>query len=315
MRVGGIDIGTNTVRLLIADIEADPWISEKPIIKRFYEKQRITRLGEGMISTGYLQEAAMARTLAVLRGFKDDLKRHAISDVTCAGTSAIRETGNGRVFIRQVAQKIGFDIEVLSEQEEARRTLLGVENALDVVSEAFLVVDIGGGSTELILKTHQEVPRVISTPLGVVKLVEQHFYSDPPSNTDLKGLVKTIESTLKSAWKSLEPAKELVVVGTAGTATTLAAMQLGLTKYDPDQVQGFRMTLGQIEHWLTRLAGLSYDKRSRIPGLERGREDLIIAGTAILIAILKMAGVCEWVVSDAGLREGLLVNRWKQQFG
>ena len=313
MIVGGIDIGTNTVRLLIGDIQAHPQCSDKPTLKRLFENQYITRLGEGIVSAGRLSERTMNRTVSVLKGFKEDLECYSVHAMICVGTSAIREAVNGQDFIKHVKQEMSFDIEVISDREEARRTMLGVENGLGIIPRSLLVVDIGGGSTELILK-HQEDPvHSVSTPLGVVKLAEHYLRSDPPSEKDLENLLHAIDSILRSAWKSMSPVKTPVIVGTAGTATTLAAMELGMAKYDPKRVQNFRMSLRQVEHWFKKLASMPVAERRKIVGLEAGREDVIVAGAAILMTFLRMIGAQEWVVSDSGLREGLLVDWWKRQ--
>jgi exopolyphosphatase / guanosine-5'-triphosphate,3'-diphosphate pyrophosphatase len=310
---GGIDIGTNTVRLLIGDIGAHPLCSGKPILKRLFENQRITRLGEGIVSAGRLSDEAMDRTVAVLKEFKEDLKRYTVHKMICVGTSALREAMNSHEFIKHVKQEIGFDIEVISDREEARRTLLGVENGLGMIPRTLVVIDIGGGSTELILRRYGEPVHSISTRLGVVKLAEHYVRSDPPSQEDLEDLLRAVESELQPAWKSWGSVKEPVIVGTAGTATTLAAMELGMANYDPERVQNFRMSLQQVEHWFKKLSGLSVAERRKIVGLEAGREDVIVSGSAILMVLLKMSGVQEWVVSDSGLREGLLIDGWKHQ--
>jgi exopolyphosphatase / guanosine-5'-triphosphate,3'-diphosphate pyrophosphatase len=313
MIVSGIDIGTNTVRLLIGDMQVHPQCPDKPILKRLFENQYITRLGEGIISAGRLSERAMNRTVSVLKEFKIDLDRYSIQVIVCVGTSAIREAVNGQDFIKYVKNEIGFDIEVISDREEARRTLLGVENGLGTIPGSLLVVDIGGGSTELILKQQREPVHSISMHLGVVKLVEHYLKSDPPSEKDIENLLNAIDSTLRSAWKSMSPVKTPVIVGTAGTATTLAAMELGMAKYDPKRVQNYQMSLRQVEHWFKKLSNLTVAERCKIVGLEAGREDVIVAGSAILMSFLKMIGAQKWVVSDSGLREGLLVDWWKCQ--
>ncbi len=318
MIVAGIDIGTNTVRLLIADLKKHPSPFQGPVLTRLHDDRRITRLGEGALTTGRLQARAIARTLSALTDFKSALDRYPIEAVVCAGTSAVREAANGLAFTRQIKQEVGLDVEVISGAEEARRTLLGVEQALGEALGTLLVIDIGGGSTELILKSERQrtQPMTMTTPLGVVKLTEQYLSasggSDPPSDEDQRRLFSIIEATLRPVWLTFGEVKNPVIVGTAGTVTTLAAMELGMAVYDPGRVQNLRMTLEQVEKWFARLASLGLAERRGIAGLEPGREDLIVAGTAILMTVLRLAGTKEWIVSDAGLREGLLVDWWQR---
>ena len=320
MIVAGIDIGTNTVRLLVADLKKHPSPSQGPacrtggpVLTRLHDDRRITRLGEGTLTTGRLQPRAMARTLSALTDFKSAMDHYPIEAVVCAGTSAVREAANGLAFTRQIRQEVGLDVEVISGAEEARRTLLGVEQAVGEAPGTLLVIDIGGGSTELILKSegHRTQPMTMTTPLGVVKLTEQYLRSDPPSDEDQRRLFSIIETTLRPVWMTFGEVKNPVIVGCAGTVTTLAAMELGMAVYDPGRVQNLRMTLGQVEKWFARLASLRLAERRGIAGLEPGREDLIVAGTAILMTVLRLAGAKEWIVSDAGLREGLLVDWWE----
>jgi exopolyphosphatase/guanosine-5'-triphosphate,3'-diphosphate pyrophosphatase len=310
--VASIDIGTNTLRLLIADLQSHPSRTGWPAWVILHEDRRITRLGEAIHSTGRLKTQAMARTLSALRAFKSAVDRHAVEAVVCVGTSAVRETANGLAFVGEIRRKIGLEVEVIEGQEEARRTLLGIEWGLGETPDTLLAVDIGGGSTELIAKVHGQPTRILTTSLGVVKLAEQYLRSDPLSPEDQQRLISAIETPLKAVWEELGMLKDPVVVGTAGTVTTLAAMQLGLIEYDPERVQNFRMTREQVEAWFRRLSGLPLAERCTLPGLERGREDLIVAGAAILMVVLRRARVKEWVVSDAGLREGLLVDWWQR---
>ena len=205
-------------------------------------------------------------------------------------------------------------MEILSDRDEAERTLLGVENGLTVVPDTMLVIDIGGGSTEFILKELGEPFCYVSTPLGVVKLTEEYLRTAPPSVDDQRRLTRNIESVLRGVWMNLKPKNRPCVIGTAGTATTLAAMELGMKAYDPARAQNHRMTLGQTDSWYHRLASSTLSERLRIDGLERGREDLIVAGVAVLVAFLRQTGIQEWMVSDYGLREGLLVH-WFRVYG
>jgi exopolyphosphatase/guanosine-5'-triphosphate,3'-diphosphate pyrophosphatase len=307
MIVAGIDIGSNTVRLLIAEVEPRPGTPARPRIRTIHEDRRITRLGEGVGESHRLSPAAVDRTLSALNGFKTAIDRCNVGSVVCTATSAVRESENGRAFVRRILDETGLAVEVITGEEEARRTLLGVELAFDGHPDSLLVIDIGGGSTELIHRGRSGSVRAVSTPLGVVKLTETYLQSDPPGPAEAARMTAAIESSLRSAWPDPESSNP-TVVGTAGTVTTLAAMELGMERYDPGRVQNFRMTRRRVEDWYGRLLRLTLAERRRLAGLESGREDLIVAGTAILLGALKLAGAEEWIVSDAGLREGLLVH-------
>jgi exopolyphosphatase/guanosine-5'-triphosphate,3'-diphosphate pyrophosphatase len=305
--VAGIDIGSNTVRLLIAEVEARIGTPSRPAIRTIHEDRRITRLGEGVGDSNRLSPSAVDRTLSALNQFKAAIDQWKPAAVVCTATSAVRESKNGREFVRRVLVETGLSVEVIAGEEEARRTLLGVERALDETPESLLVIDIGGGSTELIYRGRKGPIRAVSTPLGVVKLTESFLKSDPPIPADAAKMTAAIESALRTVWP-VSGSSNPAVIGTAGTVTTLAAMELGMKRYDPERVQNYRMTRRQVQTWYERLLGLALTERRKLAGLEKGREDLIVAGTAILLVALNLANADEWIVSDAGLREGLLVN-------
>lgn len=301
--MAAIDVGSNTVRLLIAERPPGP-----PTFRTIFEDRRITRLGEKVGSTGRIQDEAVQRTLAALQSFRKSVDEYAVENLVCTGTSALREAENGRDTAAYLTRRTGIEIEILSGEEEARRTLLGVEQAMGRLAEALIVVDIGGGSTEFIRRDGDRPPVFISIPVGVVKLTERHPSSDSLGPGAMRAMFESIEAALRPVRPVLESGGRPEIVATAGTPTTLAAIELGMTAYDPDRIQNFRMTDRQVEKWLDRLAAMSSEDRKAVPGLERGREDLIVSGAAILLTVLRWAGAAEWIVSDAGLREGLLVN-------
>lgn len=308
MLVASIDIGSNTVRFLIGDLSRDPNRSERILIKRIHELSKITRLGEGIHSTRCLGEEARSRTIDVLKMFRESVERHSVLETVCVGTSAIRDSSNSEEFRLQLLNETGFELEIISGEEEARRTLLGVENELLSVPKRYLIVDIGGGSTELIQRAEEEAVQLISLPLGVIKLTEQCLRSDPPSSIELKKLEDQINGVIKKECAKLGSIAGSMVIGTAGTATTLAAMELGLKEYDSNKVQNLRVTMAQVQVHYNALILLSLSKRREIVGLEAGREDVILSGLAILLSVLRLTENKEWIVSDAGLREGLLVK-------
>ena len=315
MLVAGLDIGSNTVRLLIGELSRDPDRPERTLIERVHESSKITRLGEGVLSSRCLGDKARSRTIDALKMFRKTVDRYSVYETVCVGTSAIRDSINSEEFRLQLFNETGFELEIISGEEEARRTLLGVECKLAYIPSRYLIIDIGGGSTELILRTEDRAVQLISLPLGVIKLTEQWLRSDPPLSMELKNLEDQIDEVIKkecTEWGSMAGS---IVIGTAGTATTMAAMELGFKRYDPDKVQGLRMTLAQVQVRYNALIILSLSKRREIVGLEPGREDVILAGLAILLSVLNMTESKEWIVSDAGLREGLLIKCYVENKG
>lgn len=295
MRLAGIDIGTNTVRLLIAEVGQDG-------LRPIQDDQRIPRLGEGPP----LRPAAIERVLAVLHDFHRQIQSAGVSGVTVAATSAVREAPNGWMFVQRVKDELGLEVEVLSGEQEAERTALGAMVGLGCRTE-LLIVDIGGGSTELIAVDAMGRLRTVSIPMGVVKLTEQHLAGDPPSEEAQARLREAVRPPLAAALGGLGPLDGYRIVGTAGTVTTLAAMHEGLSHYTPERVHGVQMSRIVVSQLAHRLASLPLDARRAIPVMERGREDVIVAGALLLDELLDLLKVQEITVSDWGLREGIVL--------
>lgn len=303
MRLGAIDVGSNTVRLLVADvIGGGRWrIAD--------QDQTITRLGENLARTGALGDAPMARTLAAVRDYVARGARLGASEIRIVATSAVREASNGRAFAAAVEQATGQRVNVVSGEVEARLTLLGVGHGLGRLSGLVLTFDIGGGSTEYVLSEGDAIRSMISLRLGVVPLAERFPFpgiADPKLYRELYDEVRRrLGLELPEAIRSARVAH---LIGTAGTVTALAALDLGLLRYDPDRVQGHVLSRATVERLLGRLCGLSVGERAELPCLEPGRADLIIPGTAIVMATLDQIGIDELRVSEFGLREGVIVD-------
>ena len=297
--VAGIDIGTNTVRLLIA--EADPAGRFRPL----YEAQHIPRLGEG--HEGWLRPQAVARTMTVLQAFDRIMKSHGVETVVAVATSAVRDAGNQAEFLRQVKTDTGLDVEVLSGEEEARRTYRGV--AYGMGGGPMLLMDIGGGSTEFVKAVDHRVVTGLSATIGTVRLTERYLRTDPPAPADLQILWEDVTDLLRDAAERVGPCDGLRFVGTAGTVTTLAAVSHGLRRYDAQQVHGTILTREVVTRLWDRLKGQSIaDRMAENPGLERGRADVIVAGAAIVLIALTTFGFDRLLVSDYGLREGIILT-------
>lgn len=305
MILAGIDIGTNALRLLIAEIHrTEGRVKIRPI----REVRRITRLGEGIVHSGVLSPRAVARTFEALKEFHAVMTGVAVDAVIAVATSAVREAGNRQSLLDRLRRELGMEAEVISGEEEARRTLRGVRYGLYPYDQNILVMDIGGGSTEWMVVTDGEIRELKTVDTGVVKLTDRYIVTDPVLREDQVRMLRAIEETVQPVLESLGPRSGHRLIGTAGTATTLAALELGMTMYEASRVQNMSLSLERIEAWYRKLVGMTLEERRGLPGLERGREDLIIAGTALLMTAMRHLGFQEVVVSDYGLKEGLLID-------
>ncbi|MBI5184059.1 MAG: Ppx/GppA family phosphatase [Nitrospinae bacterium] len=310
MILASIDIGTNTTRLLI--VEANTPSS----FRRIYSDRVITRLGGGFSQNGRITYDAMERVRRVLSDFKDKIDNYKCEKVSAVATSVVREAKNRDEFIKKVRERTGIEIEVISWQEEARRTLLGVFMGIPNHIESGLVYDIGGGSTEFILTKGRRPVRFFGTDLGVVHLAERYIYSDPIKEDEYKRLEEEIEKKILKVRSEIYCQREEVIgyegefklIGTAGTITTLAAIDMDLFPYDSSKINGHIISINRINEILNDLMSRTLEERRDIPSIERGREDIIIPGSIIVIKTMEILGFEEMIVSDFGLREGIILN-------
>jgi len=308
MILAGIDIGTNTLRLLVA--EAGPGS-----LREIYSARYITRLGKDLERMGRLSSEAQENSLKVLTGFAEAIRRHSAAGVSAVGTSAFRNASNAHDYVNEVKKRTGLTITIISGEEEARLTLLGVLHSLkdldklqDGSSASAVVIDIGGGSTEIIVTRQGHAPVTTSLPLGAVYLTERFLKHDPPSPDELELLRNAIRTVMENQEHGPCANPAAILIGTAGTITTLAAMDQKLVDYDPDRINRHLMTVQAIDDMVADLAAKTLKERRAIPGLERGREDIILAGSVITQEIMKRFGFSRMIVSDAGLREGIIID-------
>lgn len=297
-----IDIGSNTVRLLILEAGADKDFRE------IDSARRITRLGEGMDTGKRLLPRRMDDTIAVLLQFRDICGKYGNIPVRAVATSAVREAENKGEFLAKVKKQTGFDIEVISWEEEARLTLEGVFWKIPHQNRNILIFDIGGGSTEFILSRGREIAGFVSTSLGVVRLTEKFISRHPVVGEEYDNLTAHIRSQLASVKARLSSFPPEMVIGTAGTVTTLAALEGHIYPYDPGKIHGAVLPFDRIQAIQDDLKGKSIEERLLIKSLEPGREDLIIAGTAIVLETLKTFACSDLVVSEYSLREGIILK-------
>ncbi|MCI0480763.1 MAG: Ppx/GppA family phosphatase [Candidatus Dadabacteria bacterium] len=305
MRIASIDIGTNTFRLLVSEADGGKFI------KKLYISREITRLGEGLTPEKMLiNPNAIDRSLNALSGFSLKLKEYDVSKLRAVATSAVRESLNGLDFVKKVEAETGIPVEVISGDEEARLTVEGVLNSVGFDTPDCLIFDIGGGSTEYVYVKEGEIANIASTGLGVVRLTEKYLKGETDTEPDIALLSGHIHETIVDGLSSFPAAAgdKITLIGTAGTPTTLAAMELRLAKYDPVLVNNFILTSGMIESTLQTILSVPRFERTKIPGLEKGREDLIVSGIARVQKTMERFSSDRLVVSDAGLLEGIAYN-------
>ncbi|MDB4941816.1 MAG: Exopolyphosphatase [Labilithrix sp.] len=299
MRVAAIDIGTNTVLLLVAERAPDG------TLVAVEEHATITRLGQGVDRTRTLAPEAIARTNACLDTYADVVKRLGAARVAVVGTSAMRDAGGGEAVRDHVKARFGVDARTISGDEEARLTFAGALSGLTVPGEGRVVVfDIGGGSTEVVDgdRRTRAVSYAHSYDVGSVRLTERHVRSDPPSEAERAAVTAAARETFASI---PDAARGLPVVGIAGTVTTLTAVALEMTTYDGARVHGHTLRTRDLADVVERLARLPLEERKKAPGLDPKRADVIVAGGLVALALLERLGASELTVSDRGVRWGL----------
>ncbi|MDY6820005.1 MAG: hypothetical protein SVN78_00100 [Deferribacterota bacterium] len=297
MITAGIDIGSNTVRLLIADIK------NKNINKIIFEDRKITRLAENLIDNGYLQDDAINRTVEVLKKFKKNIDIYKPEKIKTIATSAVREAKNSEIFLEKVS-KIGLNVEVIDGESEGYYTYLGVNSILKINDKNTLIFDIGGGSTEFIYILNKQVEYIKSLSLGVVKLADIFRVDDKLDNNTKLDLIKYINPIINNLDQSLKPD---MLVGTAGTITTIAAIDSNLKKYDRNLINNYKLKKDNIKNIFNHLASINSVERVKKYPLLKGREDLIIPGILIILSIMDYFNINILTVSDFGLREGLTI--------
>ena len=302
-RLATIDLGSNTVRYLLVDVDASTgW----EIVEG---DQRVTRLGEGLAASGRLGPAPMARTAAAVGEYSERARRRGAGQIHIVATSAVREAANGGDFAARLEQATGVDVRIVSGEDEARLTVRGVRAGLRDLPSPLIVFDIGGGSTEFILWRDGNVAMAVSLRLGVVPLAERYPFAGPVDWPRYGVMANEIAAQLaRELPPSLGDAAGGTLVGTAGTVTTLAALDLDLAAYDAARVQGHRLGRAAVDTQLRRLGALTVEARAALPCLEPGRADLIVPGLAIVTAVMDLVQAESLVVSDWSLREGIVAE-------
>ena len=304
-RLGAVDIGTNSVRLLVADVEGAGADATVTTIDR---RMTITRLGQGVDGDRRLHPDAIARTLAVLDQYGAAARDLGVEAMRATATSAARDSSNRDALFDPAAAALGVRPELLSGEEEARLSFLGATASLASVGAAapYLVVDIGGGSTEFVLGTDAPVG-LISIDVGCVRVTEQFLHSDPPAPEELSTAVTMVRDHLTDVERAIPELREArTLVGLAGTVSAVAAVEQGLREYDRDRIHHFRLTKAAVEDVFRTLATESAADRRHNPGLEADRVDVIVGGVAVLATVLRTFGFDEVLVSEEDILDGLV---------
>jgi len=288
-RVAAVDLGTNSTRLLVADVENG----------RLDEASRrltITRLGEGVDERRRLLPVPIARVRNCLAEYRRELESLGAERTLCIATSSVRDAENGEAFLGEVEWSYGFATRLLSGEEEAAMMIRGVTSGRPPL-DGVLVVDIGGGSTELVLAETGDVAFSTSLDVGCVRITERFLGSDPPSRPELAAAGAYVRSLLPELTAT-------AAIGVAGTVTTLATLDLGDSEYAPERTHGHRMPLASVEEQLERLAAMTTDERVGVPGIEPGRAPVIVAGIVVLREVMRAYGLEEIEVSERDVLHG-----------
>jgi exopolyphosphatase/guanosine-5'-triphosphate,3'-diphosphate pyrophosphatase len=311
-RLAAIDIGTNTFRLLIAGVHFNT-AKGTYSIKELFSERIITRLGAGLSRNGVLKKKAISESLPVLKKFASILSQYHIYKTSAVATSVLREAKNSREFLDKVKDSAGIHIKIISGKEEAKITASGMQIGIKM-PESALMIDIGGGSTELIFAVHGKPVLVRSLNLGVVYLAGKYMRKDPPSIRDLSRMNAEITQKIRQASGPFRRRlnDKSLFFGTAGTVTSLAAITKRLKKFEHKRIHGSRISWNKVRNIYSSIAFITSKERGRFIPFELSRLDIIVPGTLILLRLMEVFGFREIIVSNYGLREGLLVDLYKK---
>ncbi|UQX89384.1 Ppx/GppA family phosphatase [Jatrophihabitans telluris] len=304
VRVAGIDCGTNSIRLLIAD-------GNGPALTDVHREMRVVRLGEGVDRTGRLSDAALERTRAALVDYVALIEAQGVSRVRMVATSASRDAANADEFRSMVQAILGVEPEVISGVEEAALSFTGAVAGLPgVVGEGLLVADIGGGSTELVLGSPARgiVSASFSMDVGCVRMTERHLHDDPPTPAQIAATTSDLETAFALAAQEVPVREAVSFVGVAGTVTTIAAIALGLPAYDPRAIHGSVISFRDVSAVTQRLLSMTRAERAALPVMHPGRVDVIGAGALILRCLMEFVGAAEVIVSEHDILDGIALS-------
>ena len=297
MRVAAIDCGTNSIRLLIADIDGSNF-------REVVRDMEIVRLGQGVDETGQFHPDAIARTLAAVDKFAAEIAKRGVEKIRFCATSATRDATNRHLFVDGVRERLGIELEVISGDEEAALSFAGAIKDLDPSNGPFLVVDIGGGSTEFVFGT-STVEAARSVNIGCVRMTERHFATDPATSEQIELARTDIQAAIAQAAAVVPITQAKTLVAVAGTATTVAAAALDLPEYDRYAIHLSRISAQQTHDAATMFATSTREQRLALGYMHPGRVDVIAAGSLVLSEIMKATGAIEFVASESDILDGM----------
>jgi exopolyphosphatase/guanosine-5'-triphosphate,3'-diphosphate pyrophosphatase len=297
MRVAAIDCGTNSIRLLIADIDGSNF-------REIYRSMEIVRLGQGVDQNKAFHPDAIARTLAAVDLFAQEISKRGVEQIRFCATSATRDATNRELFIDGVKERLGIEPEVISGDEEARLSFIGATKEFAASDAPFLVVDIGGGSTEFVYG-NSEVEFAKSVNIGCVRMTERNIHSDPPKAEEIENARRDIQEAIAVAALTVPITQAKTLIAVAGTATSVAASALNLEKYDRHLIHLARVSAEQAHHVAITFAAMNAEQRSNVGFLHPGRADVFAAGSLVLSEIMKATGAKEFVASEADILDGI----------
>jgi exopolyphosphatase/guanosine-5'-triphosphate,3'-diphosphate pyrophosphatase len=307
VRVAAIDCGTNSLRLLVADVTAGR-------LADVTRRLEIVRLGQGVDSTGRIAPAALARTLRVLAEYRKVIDAASVSAVRMVATSATRDAANADEFVAGVVGVLGIEPEVLTGEEEARLSFTGATAEL-AGSGPYLVADIGGGSTELVVGDAAAVTAAASVDIGCVRLTERHLHGDPPTPAEVAAARADIRAALETAAATVPVAAARTLVGLAGSVTTVAALALGLASYDPARIHHARVSAQAVHEQTARLLALTRAARAGLAVMHPGRADVIGGGALVLSEIMRRFAFGEVLVSEHDILDGIAWSLGHEEAG
>jgi exopolyphosphatase / guanosine-5'-triphosphate,3'-diphosphate pyrophosphatase len=302
MRVAVVDIGTNSTRLLVAEVDGDGALTE------LERRTVVTRLGQGVDTSGALADEAMDRVFATLADYRRAIDAYGATRAVAVLTSAVRDAANGAEFTARVRDDYGLEARTIAGDEEARLTFLGATSERADAAGPVVVIDIGGGSTEYVVGQGRDVVFFTSTQAGVVRQSERHLHSDPPTPAELDGLAAEVRAIIADAVPAEVRERTTGGIAVAGTATQLAAIDQKLEPYDAEKVHGHRLTLERCETLLRQLASVPEEERRRTPGLDPNRAPTIVAGAAMLAEGIRAFGLDAIEVSEHDILRGTVLE-------
>ena len=304
MRLAVLDLGTHTLLSLIVETRGSGF-------SVLHEKERIVGLGKGVAITGAIPDDSLERALLALREAVPALRTHKVDKVLFTATAVLRDAGNAAEVKARLEREAGLPVTVLSGDEEARLSYLACVRTFPNLKN-LTGIDIGGGSVEFIEGEEGRIRKLVSLPLGVVKITERFLTGFPAKEKEMAALDAHLHSTLSKALTGYRKGRGAVLVGVAGTFTTAAAMELRMAEYDASRITGFALTRARVEAWLEKTARMDIEAQKKIPGLHPKRAGYIVAGFALMRAVYNAFDTDAIVISDAGLRYGVLYD-WMER--